>query len=374
MLAWQGRTTIVLLISLSLLLASLKFTRAESPTRKRLEIEGGACPCYQSHPLSERHEQVTRAIVVIHGAARNAEEYFDHTVEVARLAGEESTTAVFAPHFQTRADSPRAGEYLWSASGWKQGDESLNEALHGRVSSFAVVAQLLEQLRSREAYPNLQQVAVIGHSAGGQFVNRFVAATRLESNEVAVVMNPSSYLYVDQRRCTPEGAFDRPTAPPPDYNRYRYGLDDCNQAVQQVGIERARENLFHNRVYYFAGSLDVESADLDCSRGAMLQGQHRLDRWQTYQRYVQLFPAWRENARFDLVPGVGHSGREMILSAAAREVLFPATESLLAAGEPTATLPDADDAQEFVAREFAEEAAESSIEESAAVGDDEMES
>ena len=50
-------------------------------------------------------------------------------------------------------------------------------------------------------FPNLKTVVVVGHSAGGQFVNRYAAGGAGCPNPLVevryVIMNPSSYLYVD---------------------------------------------------------------------------------------------------------------------------------------------------------------------------------
>ena len=144
------------------------------------------------------------------------------------------------------------------------------------MSSFEVVEHLLNELRSdRTPFPNVERLVVVGHSAGGQFVNRFAAAVKLRANEHAVVMNPRTYLYVDGRRRMADGTFSIPEPAPPDYDYYRYGLQNLNGTLCRLKLGTIRNNLLHNQVHYLAGTLDVEDEELDVSEAAMLQGRHR---------------------------------------------------------------------------------------------------
>ena len=47
-----------------------------------------------------------------------------------------------------------------------------------RVSSFAVLDALLQMLSDRQHWPALDLVVLAGHSAGGQFVQRYAVAGR----------------------------------------------------------------------------------------------------------------------------------------------------------------------------------------------------
>ena len=54
-----------------------------------------------------------------------------------------------------------------------------------------------------------------------------------------VVMNPSSYLYVDSRRRSPaSGFFEVPETACKGYDEYRYGLQELNAYMSWVGVER----------------------------------------------------------------------------------------------------------------------------------------
>jgi pimeloyl-ACP methyl ester carboxylesterase len=87
---------------------------------------------------------------------------------------------------------------LWSEDGWKQGDDSLSTASHPRAareSSFDTIFAILRDVWNHHILPNLNRVVLVGHSAGGPFVQRFAAAGGPNAHIARyVVANPSSYL------------------------------------------------------------------------------------------------------------------------------------------------------------------------------------
>lgn len=291
-----------------------------------LELSGGGTlSYYHSLPLAGS-EAVVRALVVVHGNGRNADDYFDHAVAATRLERRTADTLVIAPAFRAGVDRPAPGEHYWSKGGWKVGDRSRDPK---RVSSFAVMDELLERIcgmRSR-AFPKLGTVVIAGHSAGAQFVNRYLAGgAGCPDRAVEVrflVMNPSSYLYVDgRRRTTPAAPFATPRTSCSGYDDYKYGLRELNAYMRRVGVDEIRRRLFTRRAWYVAGEADTGAgSSLDQSCAAMLQGPNRLARHANYRDYAGLFTDW-SGAAFVTVPGVAHSGRDMLASEAARRITF----------------------------------------------------
>ncbi len=286
---------------------------------------GGRIRLYRSLPL-ERSEAVLAALIVVHGNGRNADDYYDFATAAAKLERRLEDTLVLAPNFRTRDDRPAPGEHHWSSHGWKIGHRSLDAA---RISSFSVLDEILLRICSERSpmFPNLRTVVIAGHSAGGQFVNRYLAGGAgcpAASVEVRyLVMNPSSYLYVDgRRRAASSGPFDIPRSGCRDYDDYKYGLRDLNAYMRSVGTAGIRRRLFTRRAWYLAGTADTRAGrSLDQRCAARLQGENRLARHINYRDYAGLFPDWT-GAVFLTVPGVGHSGREMLASDAARRAAF----------------------------------------------------
>ena len=72
---------------------------------------------------------------------------------------------------------------------------------------------------------------IAGHSAGGQFANRFAAAHPAQPETRYIVANPSSYLYLDAQR-REDLWLDKFSIPKSDvcfnYNHYKYGTEILN--------------------------------------------------------------------------------------------------------------------------------------------------
>src|ERR1700682_677562 len=54
---------------------------------------------YRTYSLEGRHENITRALIVIHGAGRDANNYFRPAVAAAFLGGALDNTIVISPRF-----------------------------------------------------------------------------------------------------------------------------------------------------------------------------------------------------------------------------------------------------------------------------------
>jgi pimeloyl-ACP methyl ester carboxylesterase len=283
---------------------------------------GATLTVYRNYPLAG-NSGVTAAVVVVHGTGRNAGGYFARMLEAARLAGVADHTLVAAPRFQTDDESGRASA-RWTSGGWKIGDNSVER---GGISSFAAMDELLGQLADKNRFPNLTRITVAGHSAGGQFVQRYAATGRAPAqlNGVAVnfvVANPSSYLYPVPER--PNRGGTRMVRPNrcSSYNEYKYGLEDTPPYLLGLTANQVLGNLSTRRVTYLLGADDTEKdSELDTDCGARLQGKNRFQRGTYFFDWIhRTYP----NAPSDriVVPGTAHQGDEMFQSSQARPALF----------------------------------------------------
>src|SRR5688500_15198865 len=73
---------------------------------------------YSSHALDAADPRITRALIMVHGAGRNADHYFETAMAAAFLAGALDNTIVISPRHITRADSatPHPTAAHWSAA------------------------------------------------------------------------------------------------------------------------------------------------------------------------------------------------------------------------------------------------------------------
>lgn len=305
-------------------------TRVIAADVSKLPIaEGKHATYHHSHNLNERHDQIEQAVIVIHGTLRNPKPYLDRIAHAAALSKVAGKTLLVAPGFHTK-DEAKAGEYIWSSGGWKQGDLAQNGRDKFEISSFDVVDRLIRMIVKKDCFPQLKRLVIVGHSAGGQFVNRYASAADLtECRDISVrfvVMNPSSYMYLDGRRPDASGflAADQLSKRTPDYDRYRYGVTELNTAMRRIGLDQIKENIVSRPCFYFGGVDDTRDKYLDMSPGAMAQGRNRFTRFEGYDRYVGAYEdkRWRKNSTFIAIDNVGHSSTQMLATEQVRDVLF----------------------------------------------------
>lgn len=302
--------------------------------RARFTVSEKKVRYWRSHPLGTPNPDITRAVIVQHGNSRNADGYFGYMVEAAIAEGLIHSTLILAVNFITLEDSPAADEIYWSSSGWKKGDPSLNGP---GLSSFDVMDHVFAELVAPGRFPGIEEIVIAGHSAGGQFVNRFAGGSGAEEDLAGVdvryvVANPSSYMYLNESRRV-AGHLDLFEVPDPgeidcpfSYNDYKYGLNERNEYMSRLTGDGIRARYTGRDVVYLLGTEDddPQGSGLDRSCPAMLQGDHRLMRGTVfYNNLCEYFDC--SNHDFVPVQGVGHSGRGMFTSDEGRGVIFGAT-------------------------------------------------
>jgi pimeloyl-ACP methyl ester carboxylesterase len=290
-------------------------------------------------PVGTANAAVRTVVVVVHGTNRNACDYASYVAEAAGLAGELASTLVVAPHFSIDSDlsATDTRTLYWSSGGWKSGAGSLSAPWPRpwSVSSYEALDALAAAAADRTRFPGLTRIVIAGHSAGGQFVNRYAASTRLTADQTPgldrrfVVANPSTYLYFDGRRS--DGTALRQltaaeVAACPGYDRYKYGLGRRHAFLAALDEATLRQRYAGSDVRYLLGERDTSttSTTLDTGCEAQWQGAHRLQRGLRYHDLLDdvLGADVHERHRLAVVPGVGHDGRGMLTSAAGRSALF----------------------------------------------------
>ncbi len=301
----------------------------EAAVRQAILINGKQVPYYSNRPLAVRNSDVSRAVIVIHGSGRKVEDYFASVVENIPSGPVPSRdwrrkTIVVAPFFQEKGDAMNRKREAWWKGDWVTGGAS------GGVSSYEVIDTLVARLRSG-TFPNLRWVVITGHSAGGQFVQRYAAFTDIdlqsEPNAALVKFvpsNPSSYLYLNEYRynnalkdwVVPHGKKSK------GYDEFKYGLEDLDDYAEERGATWARTHLPQRRIELLAGTADVVADDsFDDSREAMWQGHSRYERARLFDAFMDQFFS-PNRFRVTPVPGVGHDHRLIYASAEAKNALY----------------------------------------------------
>ena len=253
------------------------------------------------------------------------------------------TTTSYLPYIQWDDQYPIPHTFRYGA-------ESIPDTKHNMtISSFGAMDVLLERLCDRTHFSNLRRIVVVGHSAGGQFVQRWSLSSNswcfgggqfdhrwAPKNDLpnvrVVVANPRSFAYLDNRRylslsdeahandddeinpadnagtLTP---FDKYQLRPPsaveeddcnEFNKYEWGLEDNEAVPAPYVINNVRKlidqsdntELFcryaSRDIVYLSGQRDIETLGSQiCGRGKEdgYQGPSRRERSERFFAALQ---------------------------------------------------------------------------------------
>lgn len=288
---------------------------------------------YTTYPLDKKNERVVRALIVIHGQGRDADNYFRTSLAATFLANAFEDTIVISPRFASNnatgcRDTLAANEVNWPCGGdsWRSGGTATNNP---KLTSYDFMDQIVRSLARKENFPNLKAIVISGHSAGGQFVTRYEMSNQVHESILVpityVVSNPSSYSYLDAER--PSGANSELRAfgdarNCTTYDNWPYGLKNRTGYAAKLPDDQLKKQLAARPVTYLLGQLDVlPLAGFDSSCPAMAQGPTRLARGQGYAAYVKAKYSAPHQAV--VVPLCGHNARCMFTAEISLPILFP---------------------------------------------------
>lgn len=239
------------------------------------------------YALPEAVTADTPVVMVMHGVNRDADRYRDEWAGLARQHG----LIVVVPTFGS-ADFPGANGYNTGYFADRNGTPRPRAQW-----SYAAIEPLFDAVRDRFG-TQVQRYTLYGHSAGAQFVHRFVMLMPEARIEQAIAANAGWYMMPDLTTDFPYGAKGAP-----------------------VSAETLAEAL-GKPLTVLLGTADTNTAhpNLRTTPEANLQGPHR------YARGLAFHAAGRDAAarmevpfgwRVEDVPGVGHSNGQMAQAAAA---------------------------------------------------------
>jgi hypothetical protein len=288
---------------------------------------------YRTHSLDTVDPAITRALIVIHGTGRDADNYFRTALAATFLAGGLDDTAVIVPRIASSAGTCRdelaANEVSWSCTGdsWRSGGAAVSNP---KLTSFDFTDEILRKLANKQIFPNLKSIVVSGHSAGGQYVDRYAMANTLHETlgvpVTYIVSNPSSYAYLDNMRPNPDASEFRPFGEGRNcttFNKWPYGLENrVGGYTAKETDDQLRKQLAQRPVTYLLGEIDIlPLGGFDSSCPAMAQGATRLARGLAFGKYInQKFSARHATT---VVPLCGHNARCMFTAEIALPLLFP---------------------------------------------------
>lgn len=310
----------------------------------------GRIMVYATYPLDAPNAAITRALVMVHGAARNPDHYFETSTGAGFLAGALGDTEIVAPRFAAGNDKVAPNEIVWpeGTANWRSGGSLPNDAA---ITSFDAMDAILRRLADRSRFPSLREIVVAGHSAGGQFVTRYEMANLVHETlgvpVTYVVANPSSYAWPAAVRPLPSGNADpayaareplglrgerintRFTFAPypgaaklPNYDRWPMGLEHLTGYATRSTREQLIRHLVERPTTYLLGQVDVlPLGGFDDSPAAMAQGPTRRARGEAFFTYLTRTLGAKQQAM--IVPECGHNDRCIFTTASVFPVLFP---------------------------------------------------
>ncbi len=299
-------------------------------------------PYFADYPIDKKNDRIEHVILAIHGAGRNARTTFHSCLSVLKSkSGEETKTLVIAPQFLSEEHVKGLNDpnlLFWKATPFwgSSNSTTAGSGTYLGISSYTILENLISRVAAKKTFPNVRRITILGHSGGGQLVNRFAASNTVEFDAVRpagikcryIVMNPSSYVYLSPKRYDEaKGVFAVPTSERikdnPGYNHYGYGLEKlyAYQRAKGLTAEKIREMYPKRNVIYMLGKKDcVPDKSMSKKPSAMLQGKNRLERGRIYYKHLidEFGPEIKKTQKLVIVPQAGHSGRQLILSEQSR--------------------------------------------------------
>jgi pimeloyl-ACP methyl ester carboxylesterase len=318
---------------------------------------------YRNYPLDAKNDNITRALIFVHGINRDGDNHFRTALAAAFLADGLNNTVIVAPRFASNSNAPgnqigdchddlAAEEANWTcetqrADSWRSGG---GEVGNDKLTSFDFMDEIIRRLARKQVFPNLRSIVVAGHSAGGQFVIRYELSNQVHDSVSIpisyVVSNASAYTYVDEMRPT-SAALPKtvaaaapgfqPTGPvvPPQpfvpyadakncvgFDHWPYGLKNRIGYASRLTDDELKKQLAARPTTYLLGEADILPLGIfDTSCPAMAQGPTRLARGLAFSKYAnELHGA---NHKVVVVPFCSHSARCMFTSDVALPLILP---------------------------------------------------
>jgi len=219
-------------------------------------------------------------VFVMHGVLRNGADYRDQWIAEAERHG----FLLIVPEF---SQEHYPGGRMYNLGNMFDRD---GNAVPEPLWTFSVIEHLFDHVREITGNRN-EKYLIYGHSAGGQFVHRFVLFKPNSRLERAVAANAGWYTM-------------------PSDVEFPYGLK--SSGVSDEGLKSA----FDKKLVILLGDQDIDENDRYLSRTpqALEQGRHRFERGHVFFRVAkQEANRLHTELRWELriAPGVGHDNSKM---------------------------------------------------------------
>ena len=230
----------------------------------------------------------TKVLFVVHGNTRNADDYLNSWIRLTK----DKNIAIFAPHFK-RSSFISFNTLQMSTSNGKIRTNT-NLYLNNSIDT------LFEYIKAKFKL-NDKLYDIYGHSAGAQFVHRYLLMSDNPSVNKAVAANAGWYTFLN-------GA------------DFPYGVKNPPISLTDSNVKK----FLSTNLYILIGTNDIDVySSINKSKGAQKQGINRLQRAKNFFTYTESIVEQNNlefKWKYQAVPGAPHSNK--VMSKAAVLVLF----------------------------------------------------
>lgn len=227
----------------------------------------------------------TKILLVMTGRQRNAEEYLESWIDW----GKKNDYLVLAPFFDDKNWVEPLGYNFGNIASGKEADNTPNPKSKW---AFTLIEQMFD-FAKKEFKLNVSKYDLFGHSAGGQFVHRFMLFYPENRVRTAIAANPGFYTLPDLNASFP------------------YGLKNAPVKITQDDLIK-----WTNRdLIIMRGTADVQRTEsLRQTPEADAQGKNRFERAAFMFNKIKTLNPQTKWKMFE-VPGVAHDQKGMALAA-----------------------------------------------------------
>lgn len=256
-------------------------------------------------------------IFVFHGKVAKADEYFNNCKRlIESISIDFNDVSICAPQLLSTDEiceqsntSIIDGLLAWKI-GRFQGGVAVNANNNKKtdIGTIDIIKNIIQSYLDNDSYSTIKNVILIGHSGGGQLVQRlayFLNENRISDKSKSITfsyisLNPGVFLYTE------------PASKDVDKNvlNYPYGSENVWECLAWHKEESTTSNYYKKNVYFLAGEKDTKTEGIPEAPG---QGSNRLERFVRFRNHTnEMHP--HNKFHFNIVPTAGHSGGGMICS------------------------------------------------------------
>ncbi len=275
---------------------------------------------YNNYPLAQEKtklENLTSAIIVVHGVDRNADDYFSYLTSTLINDNLEESTVLVAPWFQDNSQAGTNGLY-WNTSNWREGQNSSNSM---GISSFSVIDTIISRLADKQHFPNLKTIIITGHSSGAAFTDVYAASNTSDAKypdiDFEYIIANSQFFYYpnDYRYDEGSGTFYKATkADCSTFNDWPFGYyGDIPAYLNDVAHDTLNKHFAERNVIYLLGNGTQPDPSLSNNCHSSILGSTRFKRGEHMFAFMnEFFPENKHSKK--IVQGIGHNGEKMYKS------------------------------------------------------------